>query len=84
VYVPFPPFVIERLKRVKLRMGAYYFTGPESNKAQTAADLWRRKINRATKAAGIANGNPHRFRHRADSPVMPTVFKGVCLRAVWR
>jgi integrase len=63
VYVPLPPYLVERLKQIRLRHGRYYFTGPRSLRMDSAADLWRRKLARTFKAAKIPNGHPHRFRH---------------------
>jgi len=63
VYVPLPPFLVERLKAVRLRHGKYLFTGTRSVRGETAAELWRTKTGRTTAVAGIVGGNPHRFRH---------------------
>jgi integrase/recombinase XerD len=63
VYVPLPPFLLELLRRIPLRHGKYFFTGPQSLRMETVTDLWRRKLGRVFKLAGVANGHPHRFRH---------------------
>ena len=64
VYVPLPPFVMIRLRSMKLRHGKYFFTGPYSIKMETVADMWRRKIGRTMTEAGIVGQHhPHRFRH---------------------
>jgi integrase len=63
VYVPLPPFLVARLSSTRLRHGKYYFTGPSSTRMETVTDLWRRKLVRTMKAAGIeGQRHPHRFR----------------------
>ena len=63
VYVPLPPFAMNLVREIKPRHGRYLFTGPDSIRMETAADLWRRKLHRAFKLAGVENAHPHRFRH---------------------
>lgn len=63
VYVPLPPFLMDLLKRVPLRHGKYFFTGPQSLRMETVTDLWRRKLARVFRLASVPNGHPHRFRH---------------------
>jgi len=63
VYVPLPPFVMNLMKGIKLRHGVYLFTGPESLRMESAADLWRRKLGQVFKLAKVEQAHPHRFRH---------------------
>ena len=63
VFVPLPPFVMNTIRRIKLRHGKYLFTGPESLRMETASDLWRRKLRHVFRAAKIPAAHPHRFRH---------------------
>jgi integrase/recombinase XerD len=63
VCVPLPPALIDRLKRLPLRHGRYFFLGPESMNVDAIAEVWRRKLHRAFVKAGVLNGHPHRFRH---------------------
>lgn len=63
VWVPFPPEVADLVARVRPKKDRYLFTGPNSLRMETASDLWRRKLHRVFKAAGIESGTPHRFRH---------------------
>jgi integrase len=63
VYIPLPPYLVERLSRVRLKHGKYLFVGPASVRLETVADLWRRKLTRVFRAAQISKAHPHRFRH---------------------
>ncbi len=62
VYIPLPPYLVERLSRVRLRHGRYLFTAT-SARLETVACLWRRKLARVFEAAEISKAHPHRFRH---------------------
>ncbi len=63
VYVPLPPFLVARLRTTRIRHGKFFFTGPSSIRMETVTDLWRRKLVRTMKAAGIeGQQHPHRFR----------------------
>jgi integrase/recombinase XerD len=62
VYVPLPPFLIERLNQIPPKQGKYYFVW-ESLDMNSLANCWRRKLEKVFHLAGIQNGHPHRFRH---------------------
>jgi integrase/recombinase XerD len=62
VYVPLPPFLVERLKELPLKQGKYFFVW-ESLDLNSLANCWRRKLEKVFDLAGIENGHPHRFRH---------------------
>jgi len=63
VFVPLPPLVMNLVRAIRPKHGEYLFTGPESLRMETASDLWRRKLAAVFKAAEVAGGHPHRFRH---------------------
>jgi len=63
VYVPLPPFAMNLVRGIKLRHGKYLFTGPESIRMESAADLWRRRLRKVFKTAKVPQAHPHRFRH---------------------
>lgn len=62
-----PPEVQERLRKLPLKQGKYFFCHG-STKVETAADLWRRRINAVLREAGLKTDqdkgdSSHRFRH---------------------
>jgi len=63
VYAPLPPMLIERLSAIRLRHGKYFFVAGDSFDPEIVSEIWRNKIARVCKMAGIEKGNPHRFRH---------------------
>jgi integrase/recombinase XerD len=79
VYVPLPPFLCHRLKQVRIRHSKYYFLGPRSGDIDVAAEVWRRKLNRAFVKAGVLHATPHRFRHTF---AVELLLRGVPLESV--
>ena len=62
-----PPEVHERLVRLPLKQGRYFFCHG-STRTATTTDLWRRRINAVLEAAGLRGEedkgqSTHRFRH---------------------
>ncbi len=60
-----PEEFLRRLRSMPLVNGEFPFLGPVSARKETAADLWRRKLNRVFELCGRWNEppTPHRFRH---------------------
>jgi integrase len=79
VYLPLPPFLSNRLKQVRIRHSKYYFLGPRSQDIDVAAEVWRRKLNRAFVKAGVLHATPHRFRHTF---AVELLLRGVPLESV--
>jgi integrase len=65
VFTWIPDELVERLRNTPLHRGKYYFMGPITERKETAADMWRRKLDDIFEAAGPwkINPTPHRFRH---------------------
>jgi len=62
-----PPEVYDRLVRLPLKQGKYFFCHG-STRTETTTDLWRRRINAVLSAAGLRTEedkgqSSHRFRH---------------------
>ena len=79
VYVPLPEFVVAALGELPLLGGEYFFVTGESTRVDTVSDLWRRKLSRVFRAAGIENGHPHRFR---DTFAVELLLAGVPIERV--
>lgn len=63
VVVPLPAFVIERLKRLPLQHGKYYFCHG-SSVLQNAVEAWRVRLEKVFEVAGITEDpGSHRLRH---------------------
>jgi site-specific recombinase XerD len=62
VSVVVPPQLVSLLKTFPTP-GGYFFLIGESTHPHTASNLWRIRIKRMCKAAGIYPDHPHRFRH---------------------
>ena len=65
VFTWIPDQLVERLKNTTLQRGKYYFMGPLTERKETAADMWRRKLGQIFEMAGPwkITPTPHRFRH---------------------
>ena len=65
VFTWIPDELVDRLKKTPLERGKYYFMGPLTERKETAADMWRRKLDQIFEMAGPwkINPTPHRFRH---------------------
>ncbi len=64
VEMPLPGWLLLRLSRIEPKDDGYLFVAASASKRlETVTDLWRRKIAKVFKAAGIVGGHPHRFRH---------------------
>jgi len=65
VFTWIPDELVDRLKNTPLQRGKYYFMGPLTERKETAADMWRRKLDQVFEMAGPwkINPTPHRFRH---------------------
>lgn len=65
VFTWIPDELVARLRALPLHQGKYFFTGPTSERKETAADLWRRRLGDIFKLAGPwkVQPTPHRFRH---------------------
>lgn len=65
VFTWIPDELVDRLKNIPLQRGKYYFMGPMTERKETAADMWRRKLDQVFEMAGPwkINPTPHRFRH---------------------
>jgi len=65
VFTWIPDELVARLKNTPLQRGKYYFMGPLSERKETAADMWRRKLSDIFAMAGPwkVKPTPHRFRH---------------------
>lgn len=65
VFTWIPDELVDRLKNTPLHRGKYYFMGPVTERKETAADMWRRKLDQIFEMAGPwkINPTPHRFRH---------------------
>jgi integrase len=65
VFTWIPDELVERLKKMPLQRGKYYFMGPLTERKETAADMWRRKLDQIFDMAGPwkITPTPHRFRH---------------------
>jgi len=65
VFTWIPDELVDRLKNTALQRGKYYFMGPLTERKETAADMWRRKLDQIFELAGPwkINPTPHRFRH---------------------
>jgi integrase len=65
VFTWIPDELVDRLKKMPLSRGKYYFMGPVTDRKETAADTWRRKLGDIFEMAGPwkINPTPHRFRH---------------------
>ena len=78
VYVPIPETVAEALRAVPHKNPQYFFWSGRS-KVQAAASVWRKRLAKVFRAAGIKNGHPHRFR---DTFAVGLLEKGVSLETV--
>lgn len=65
VFTWIPDELVDRLKKTPLHRGKYYFMGPVTERKETAADMWRRKLDQVFETTGPwkINPTPHRFRH---------------------
>ena len=65
VFTWIPDDLVARLKSLPLQRGKYYFMGPLTERKETAADMWRRKLGDIFDMAGPwkIKPTPHRFRH---------------------
>jgi integrase/recombinase XerD len=65
VFTWIPGDLVARLKSLPLQRGKYYFMGPVTERKETAADMWRRKLGDIFDMAGPwkIKPTPHRFRH---------------------
>lgn len=63
VTIPIEPTLLARLKRIVPRAHGYFFVFGRSTRMETVAELWRRRLARVFRLAGIQGGHPHRFRH---------------------
>ena len=52
VFTWIPDELVARLRETPLYRGKYYFIGPITERKETAADLWRRKLNDVFDMAG--------------------------------
>ena len=65
VFTWIPDDLVARLRSLPLQRGKYYFMGPLTERKETAADMWRRKLGDIFDMAGPwkIKPTPHRFRH---------------------
>jgi integrase len=65
VFTWIPDELVERLRALPLCRGKYFFLGPVTERKETAADKWRKKLNDVFDLAGPwkIKPTPHRFRH---------------------
>lgn len=77
VYVPLPPFLVQKLKVLPLFYGYFFISG--SIRKETVANNWRRKLDKIFETAGIDGAHPHRFR---DTFAVNLLRKGVSLETV--
>ncbi len=65
VFTWIPDELVDRLKNTPLHRGMYYFMGSVTQRKETAADMWRRKLDQIFEMAGPwkIHPTPHRFRH---------------------
>jgi integrase len=65
VKVLLPDVLLARLRSLSLLCGGYYFWNRQSEDSdvQTATGNLRRSLRRVFRAAGVATGHPHQFRH---------------------
>jgi integrase/recombinase XerD len=65
LYTWIPDELVDRLRALPPVQGGHLFLGPFSARKETAADLWRRKLNKVFELCGKwdERPHPHRFRH---------------------
>ena len=65
VFTWLPDDLVARMLDLPLDRGKYFFMGPQTERKETAADMWRRKLADVFDAAGPwkIRPTPHRFRH---------------------
>jgi integrase/recombinase XerC len=78
VSIPLVPELLDRLRAVQPKTAGYLFISG-STRLETVTALWRRKIQRVFKLAGIAGGHCHRFRHTFAVDLLS---KGVDIKTV--
>jgi integrase/recombinase XerD len=61
VYVPVPEDVAEALRAVKHKHPAYFFWSGSST-VPGAVSVWRRRLGKVFKLAGVQDGHSHRLR----------------------
>lgn len=80
VVVPLPPAILERLRKLPLQQGRYYFCHSlDTIDAQVAA--WTRRLNYVFRAARITKAGSHRLRHTFATDLLT---KGVSIELVSR